>query len=68
MSVCTATANPRSGVTLRCDRTAGHKGLPISDDSHTLPSWHYDLHQDADWHVDPVGVTLVNYRTVGGDR
>lgn len=55
---CTSTANPRSGVTLRCDRSEHLLG----------DAWHYDMHQDAEWRYAPEGTDdeiLVNYRTVG---
>lgn len=48
-AVCPATINPRPGMTLRCDRTAGHDQMEIEPDFVDDPRFHYDFHQDADW-------------------
>ena len=65
MICCTATANPRIGVRLRCDRTAGHES--IRDPQSAA---HYDFQQDADWtlvDLDDGGAELqVFYRDAGG--
>lgn len=63
---CTATANPRQGLLLRCDRTVGHEKIPdaIAEDR----IWHYDLQQDADWRCTSDGWLLVEFRTVGATQ
>lgn len=61
MSTCTATANPREGVTLRCDRQAGHECI---FDNAGEGFYHYDFHQDTMW-LDDLGLSVrVRYRTV----
>lgn len=62
MSACGATANPRPGVALRCDRTAGHEST--FENGSTEHIWHYDFHQDATWFVDAWGAVRISYRTV----
>lgn len=65
MSTCKATVNLRTGLMLRCDRTAGHEHL---ENDGFARWWHYDFHQDAEWTAargpDHSAVDVV-FRTVG---
>lgn len=62
MSTCTATANPREGVTLRCDRQAGHEAQ--EGGALKVSGVHYDFHQDAEWIQWADDQVTIHYRTV----